>query len=187
MSKTIILDSAPSVPMRISSSAQALHVGPRQKRRGPPLLGMQRSDYTHFVPLGEGSKHIKKLLELPESDTSPPKLIEGYTESSKPPSNQEPIQVDSAFKEAAQQYLEAPKSGKEDSFFSKEEDPSPLIGKNSADLANEVAAVAPKPKKKKPLAVGMKQLTVPQPQKKKVAAPKKLTSFRVVSRKKKNK
>ena len=73
---------------------------------------MGQPKYTHFVPLGEESKHLKKLLELPESDTSPPKLVKAYNEMLKEPQGKEPVVVDSTFKEASQQYLNAPKANK---------------------------------------------------------------------------
>ena len=184
--KTLVLDSTPTVPMHIPS-ATTFHIGPPKRGRGPPLLGMRQPKYTHFVPLGEGSKELKKLLELPESDTSPPKLVKAYTEMLKQPQGKEPEIVDPAFKEASQQYLNAPKANKEETFLpqGKEEAP-PIIGKNRADLANEVAVDAPKRKKVTPAPRKLLAPASPKKMKKKTAvAPKKLTSFRVVGKKKK--
>ena len=81
--KSIVPDSAPTVPLRIPSEV-CFNVSPYYqgcKLPGQPLLGGQSPfKYTHFVPMGDMSPSIKKLLEIPESDTSPLKPIEGHQE-----------------------------------------------------------------------------------------------------------
>ena len=80
--KTIVLDSSPTVPIRIPDNV-SFNVSPAyqgRKTKGQPLLGQSQVKYTHFVPMGDASPNIKKLLEIPESDTSTLKPIEGYQE-----------------------------------------------------------------------------------------------------------
>ena len=78
--KTIILDSSPSVnlhePSNISLNVSPAYTG-QSKKRGQPLLGQRQMHYTHFVPMGQSSPHIKELLAIEETDNSESKATEG--------------------------------------------------------------------------------------------------------------
>ena len=146
--------------------------------------------YTHFVPMGDTSQSIKKLLEIPESDNSPLKPVEGYqevmnAEKETPSVTQEPV-MDSKFKEEAKEYLNTPNVDREEGYVSAEVDKS-IIAKNTANLANIVAASEsikskPKPRRSKPKIVKPKTPVVKK--KKSTTKVKKLTSFRILEKKK---
>ena len=156
--KTIVLDSLPTVPIRIPDEVQ-FNVSPfysGKKTKGQPLLGQQQVKYTRFVPMSDAAPSIKKLLELLETDTAPPKLIEGYEELSKEEKfnthgeTTTPVKVfDSKFKNEAQDYLNKPNTDKIDSYFPNEE-AVPVVEKNSANLANIVSITQTPPSKHRP-------------------------------------
>ena len=143
-SKTLVLDSAPSVSMEIPSHIQfkgsSLY---KSKSRGRPILGHQQVKYTHFVPLHESSSHIKKLLEIPESKTSTPKPIDSYKEllrteqmekdHGKPAPHHD--MIDSDFKKEASHYVNTPKTDSLETFDPKNtEESPPITEKNDAAL-----------------------------------------------------
>ena len=78
----VALDSLPTATIKIPSdvSFNMLPAYQGKRRRGQPILGHQQAKYTHFVPMGDTSSHIKKLLEIPESDMAPLKPFDGYNE-----------------------------------------------------------------------------------------------------------
>ena len=79
--KRVVLDTSPTISLKIPDASFSMSPAyPRRKPRGQPILGQQQVKYTHFVPMGEAAPDIKKLLEIPESDTSPLKPIKGYQE-----------------------------------------------------------------------------------------------------------
>ena len=69
--KTIVLDSIPSIPLRIPDAHLNVSPAYKARTRGQPLLGQTQVRYSHYVSLGEGSLHLKKLLELPEQIPHP--------------------------------------------------------------------------------------------------------------------
>ena len=158
--KTIVLDSLPTVPIRIPDEVQ-FNVSPfysGKKTKGQPLLGQQQVKYTRFVPMGDAAPSIKKLLELPETDTAPLKPIEGYEEIDKEEKEKfntqgettTPAKVfDSKFINEAQDYLNKPNTDKIDSYFPNEETP-PVVEKNSANLANIVSVTQTQPSRRRP-------------------------------------
>ena len=138
--KRVVLDSSLTIPIRIPD-AVGYSMPPtylRRKPRGLPILGQQPVKYTHFVNMGDVSPGVKKLLEIPESDTSPLKPIEGYQELLK-----EGKVYHSDFKRAAKNYLNTPNTSRKDDYFPYTEESVPLVAKNSANLANIVAAARP--------------------------------------------
>ena len=150
------------------------------------MLGMASSTkYTHFVPMGDTSHSIQKLLEIPESDNSLLKPVEGYqevisAEKETPPVTQEPV-MDSKFKEEAKEYLNTPNVDREEGYVSTEVDKS-IIAKNTANLANIVAASEsikskPKPRRSKPKMMKPKK-------KKSTTKNNKLTSFKILEKRK---
>ena len=116
--KSVALDSSPTIPIRIPSDVQ-FNVSPSywgRKVKGQPLLGQQNTKYTHFVPMGDASAHIKKLLEIPESSNVPTQPLEGYQEVLKAEKasnldvklNTDPKVFDTEFKENAANFLASP-------------------------------------------------------------------------------
>ena len=195
--KSIVLDSAPTVPLRIPSEVR-FNVSPNyqgRKLRGQPLLGGQSPfKYTHFVPMGDMSPSIKKLLEIPESDTSPLKPIEGHQEilkeekANKTKAAAPENVVDSNFKSEAQSFLNKPITPSEHTL-STDPESAQVLANNTANLANLVAATQPAAKQKsKPMT---KAKSRPKPQakpskkikkKKTVTRPKKMSSFRIIQK-----
>ena len=194
--KSVALDSSPTIPIRIPSDVQ-FNVSPSywgRKVKGQPLLGQQNTKYTHFVPMGDASAHIKKLLEIPESDTSPLKPIEGHQEISKEEkanktkaATPEKV-VDSNFKSEAQSFLNKPITPSEHTL-SIDPESAQVLANNTANLANLVVATQPTAKQKeKPIP---KAKSRPKPQaktskkikkKKTVTRPKKMSSFRIIQK-----
>ena len=81
--RTVVFDSSPSIPLHDPSNIP-LNVSPpytnHSKKRGQPLLGQRQVHYTHFIPMGKGSEHIKELLGIEETDDSEAEVIEGKKE-----------------------------------------------------------------------------------------------------------
>ena len=65
--KTILLDSTPSVPLHEPNNI-SLNVSPayttNSKKFGQRILGARQIHFTHFVPMGQGSEHIKEILGI---------------------------------------------------------------------------------------------------------------------------
>ena len=196
--KRMVLDSLPTVPIRIPNDA-SFNASPRyqgRKLRGQPLLGQHQVKYTHFVPMmGDTSPNIKKLLEIPESNNSPMKPIEGYQEMLK----DEKINKDEKgkvtpktvfnpeFKNAARNYLDTPTIQRIDTF-SPDPKSAKLVTKSTANLANIVAAAKPaaKPKSKpKPKTRPRSKTKQSHKMKKKKpeVKPKKISSFKIIRKK----
>ena len=120
MNKTIVLDSCPNIDIKLPPQPR-VNVNPALdvKNAGQPILGLKQSHVSCFIPLNDGSKQIKDLLELPESDTVPGKPVEGYKEllndeSSKVDSKK--IVIDANFTKEARDYLHAPKLSRDDAY-----------------------------------------------------------------------
>ena len=190
---SVALDSLPTVPIKIPSDVR-LNVSPAyqgKKTRGQPILGQQQVKYTHFVPMGDTSPHIKKLLEISESNMAPLKLFDGYNEilKAEKESNDKKPAVDKNvfhpdFKTDAKAYLNTPNRDRRDSYFPIE-DHVPLVAKNTASLANIIAAARPNSKVKTMAKV--KPGPMPNAKakdKKKKPTPKKMTPFRILEKKK---
>ena len=91
--------------------------------------------------MGDASPEVKKLLEIPESDTSPLKPINGYQEILK-----EGKVYHSDFTNDAKDYLNTPNTYKchmTNDYFPYDEKPVPIVAKNSANLVNIIAAARP--------------------------------------------
>ena len=151
----VALDSSPTIPIRIPSDVQ-FNVSPSywgRKVKGQPLLGQQNTKYTHFVPMGDASAHIKKLLEIPESSNVPTQPLEGYQEVLKAEkasnldvkSNTDPKVFDTEFKENAANFLASPNIEREN-IYQEGEKTSTITEKNDAGLVNIIAAAHPAPK-----------------------------------------
>ena len=85
--------------------------------------------------MGDASPEVKKLLEIPESDTSPLKPINGYQEILK-----KGKVYHSDFTNDAKDYLNTPNTYRKDAYFPYDENPLPIVAKNSANLVNIIAA-----------------------------------------------
>ena len=187
--KSVALDSLPTIPIKIPSDV-SFNVSPAyqgKRRRGQPILGQQQVKYTHFVPMGDASPHIKKLLEISESNMTPLKPFDGYNEilkAEKETSNVEKPVVDkkvfhSDFKTDAKAYLNTPNHDRHDSYTPNEGE-VPLVAKNNANLANIIAAARPIKTKAK-----VKPGPKPNPKAKKSTPTnkaKKMTPFRIVKK-----
>ena len=200
--KSVALDSSPTIPIRIPSDVQ-FNVSPSywgRKVKGQPLLGQQNTKYTHFVPMGDASAHIKKLLEIPESSNVPTQPLEGYQEVLKAEkasnldvkSNTDPKVFYTEFKENAANFLASPNIEREN-IYQEGEKTSTITEKNDAGLVNIIAAAhpAPKPRTKPKPIIKPKVKTKPHPprsikktKRKPQKSIKNLTSFRIVSQKK---
>ena len=170
--RTVILDSSPSIPLHDPTNV-SLNVSPvytlQTKRRGQPLLGQKQVQYTHFVPMGEGSDHIKELLGLEDTDDSESKPIESKNELLKAEkimkgeensSSIDPT-FDSKLEKEAKEFMVAPEIHNEVSLSTNEhndESNANSSAKNDAEIATLIAATQPrktstkrtsKPKKKK--------------------------------------
>ena len=192
--KTLVLDSLPTVPIRIPDEV-TFNMPPiyqKQKTKGQPLLGQQQVRYTHFVPVGDASSEIKKLLEIPQTDTAPLKPIEGYQEIMKEETakNEEnpaaPANVfGSEFKNNAKEYLASPNTYKKDSYITSK-GATPIVAKNTANLANIVAVAQSSSKTRpqaKPKVKSKPKLKGSSKTKKKKSVTKKMTTFRILPRK----
>ena len=156
------------------------------------MLGQPQVRYSHYVPLGEGSLHLKKLLELPESDTSATQAVAGYddlmiaekinTGDIKSSASTPPV-LDQTFTRDAKKYLEEPKTTREDTFEPKAELPA-TTEKNDAEIATIIAAGQPQKRMISRGAPKLQSLSKPL-KKRKRPAPKPVKSFRVVGKKKK--
>ena len=172
--RTVILDSSPSIPLHDPTNV-SLNVSPvytlQTKRRGQPLLGQKQVQYTHFVPMGEGSDHIKELLGLEDTDDSESKPIESKNELLKAEKimkgEENSSSIDPTFdskleKEAKEFMVAPPEIHNEVSLSTNEhndESNTNSSAKNDAEIATLIAATQPrktsnkrtsKPKKRKP-------------------------------------
>ena len=190
---TIVLDSLPSVRIRIPSETN-LNVSPRnrgRKLRGQPLLGQRpRLRYTHFVPMGDASPSIKKLLEIPESQTmhSKPSDQDEANEDSAKNVVKPPAKMYSAeFKRDAQDYLNTPNIERRDNYHPREKT-TPIVAKNTANLANIVAVAQPSSKTMKararPKAKSKPKTSKKTAKKKTLMKPKKMTTFKILQKNK---
>ena len=189
--KTVILDSSPSIPLHIPSNI-SLNVSPaytsKSKLKGQSLLGQRQLQYTHFVPMGGGSEHIKELLGIQETDTSETKPIEGYKELLKAEKVMKGEEVsstispsfDSKFEQESKEFMETPQIQKDDTFEADDQEKSApeITARNDADIATLIAATQPKKSPKR------------TPKKRKYAkkAPKnikKMKKFKIIRKKKK--
>ena len=191
--KTIILDSSPSVnlhePSNISLNVSPAYTG-QSKKRGQPLLGQRQMHYTHFVPMGQPSQHIKELLAIEETDNSESKAIEGRNDLLKAEKVMKGMEktsssinppFDSNFEREAKEYMETPQNNKEDTFQANDDDQSAAdtTAKNDATIATLIASTQPKTPARKPS----------KPRKKKSAKKppkntKKMKKFRIMRKKK---
>ena len=171
--RTVILDSSPSIPLHDPTNV-SLNVSPvytlQTKRRGQPLLGQKQVQYTHFVPMGEGSDHIKELLGLEDTDDSESKPIESKNELLKAEKimkgEENSSSIDPTFdskleKEAKEFMVAPPEIHNEVSLSTNEhndESNTNSSAKNDAEIATLISATQPiktstnmtsKPKKKK--------------------------------------
>ena len=190
--KTVILDSSPSIPLHIPSNI-SLNVSPpytgHSKKRGQPLLGQRQSHYTHFVPMGHKSEHIKELLGIKQTDTTETKPIEPYKEALKAEkveqgdgknSSSEPP-FDSSFEQEAKDYVAAPNTYKEDTFQVSDQEVTPSItAKNDAETATLVAATQPKASSTRKTPKQRKKKNM----KKNAKKTKKMTKLRIMRKKK---
>ena len=186
--KTVVLDSSPGVPIRIPSDFH-FNVTPAFKPRakGQPILGHNSMKYTHFVPMGEAGHHIKQFLDIEETKTGPTEASAGYGEllqaekfektTGTPVVSTAPVQ-DKQFEQEAKSNMNLPKKDRIDSF--EMPDNVPMIKEtNDSSLATVIAASqmsSPPKARRRP----RKQ---PKPKKVKVTR-KKMTSFRILKRKK---
>ena len=156
------------MPLHIPSNI-SLNVSPaytnKSKLKGQSLLGQKQLQYTHFVPTGGGSEHIKQLLGIQETDTSETKPIEGYKELLKAEKVMKGEEVsstispsfDSKFEQESKEFMETPQIKKEDTFEADDQEKSTpeITARNDADIAPLIAANQPKktpkrtPKKRK--------------------------------------
>ena len=157
--RTVILDSSPSIPLHDPTNV-SLNVSPvytlQTKRRGQPLLGQKQVQYTHFVPMGEGSDHIKELLGLEDTDDSESKPIESKNELLKAEKimkgEENSSSIDPTFdskleKEAKEFMVAPPEIHNEVSLSTNEhndESNANSSAKNDAEIATLIAATQPR-------------------------------------------
>ena len=189
--KTVILDSSPSIPLHIPSNI-SLNVSPayssHTKQRGQPLLGQKKIHYTHFVPMGEGSQHIKELLGIPETDTSESKPIEGYKEllkAEKIMKGEEKHHTtipsfDLKFEKDSKDFIETPQNDKEDTFEPDKESVPEITPKNDAAIATLIASSQPKKNPSRKPSKPKRRKSVKKTPKK----PKKMKKYRIMKIKK---
>ena len=202
--KALVLDSAPTIPINAPDDAPLLYQARSRSSKGYPFLGAQQPVYSHFVTLGEGSPRVKKLMEIPETDVSPPQTVNTVSEllkaekisNMKEESSTSSSNInDSQFKEAAHRNLEAADALPENSYKPSTDAPK-VTGKNTAAFVNEMAAVAAtkqrkvvkkalKQTTKKTASKGGKKVSCKRPSMpKKASKPQKMNSFRIMGKKK---
>ena len=196
---SLVLDTFPTVdfniPQTVSINTSPYYYGKR--RFGQPLLGAQpKRPSSHFVPLIDSSPQVKQLLKIPENDTSPAKPIKGYTEILKDEQEKTETPIVSKkvyneeFIEEALDYLKTPNYNRNASYFSGKPN-LPTTAKNSANLANIVAAAQPMKRKPQPK-LSKPGLSNPPmikkapmvKRKKPTSKINKITSFRILEKKK---
>ena len=138
--------------------------------------------------MGGASPSIKKLLEIPESDTihSKPSDQDEADEDSaknvvKPPAN-----IYSAeFKRDAQDYLNTPNIERRDNYHPREKT-TPIVAKNTANLANIIAVAHPSSKTAtpRPKAKSKPKASKKTAKKKTLMKPKKMTTFKILQKNK---
>ena len=152
---SIVLDSFPTGTINIPETVE-INKTPYYGRRtrGRPMLGAQQVRPRYFVPVGDSSPRIKKLLELPENNTAPKKPLVGYTEimkkEKKKKSNKPMVSkkvFNAKFKEEAREYLNTPNHNRNNSYITSKRS-TPIRTKNSA--VNIAAAAQPVKSKPKP-------------------------------------
>ena len=190
--KTIILDSSPSVnlhkPSNISLNISPAYTG-QSKKRGQPLLGQRQMHYTHFVPMGQSSQHIKELLAIEDTDNSESKAIEGREDLLKAEKVMKGVEkkssitpsFDSNYEREAKEYMETPQNSKEDTFPTNDDEESAAgtTAKNDATIATLIASTQPKTPARKP-SKPRKKKSAKRPPKK----IKKMKKFRIMRKKK---
>ena len=186
---TEVLDTNPTADISFPSCV-AFNVTPAYKGRikGQAILGHSPRRYTHFTPVRGPTQHMKDILEKPETDISEPQPVEADKELLKtekiskgegeraPPTAE---LIDPKFKEEAKKYLEAPEVAQEDSYAeSDEKDPVVANFKKDREVANIIAAAITPVKQRKP------RKPVKKPKKRPPPKGKKITSFRIASKRK---
>ena len=80
--ESIVLDSTPTVPIKLPDSDLHLFVSPRYlgRSKGQPILGQKTAKYTHYITIGDASPQIKKLMEIKATDVTPSEPIDIYKE-----------------------------------------------------------------------------------------------------------
>ena len=76
MVKSIVVNSYPSVPMRILSKPNFSVSPPPARTLGQPILGRDVARVSQMVVMGHQSQRVKDLLQLPQAE--PVKVIKGY-------------------------------------------------------------------------------------------------------------
>ena len=192
---SLVLDSFPTAEISPPSTVQ-INTSPSyhgKRRLGQPLLGAQpQRSSSYIVPMIDSSPRVKELMDLLENDTSPVKPLKSYTEILKDEQEKTETPVVSKkvynkeFKEDTKDFLRTPNYNCNDRYFLSQLKVSTSV-KNTANLANIVAAAKPskskpKPKSSKPKMVKPKTPVVKK--KKLTTKVKKLTSFRILDKKK---
>ena len=190
--RTVVLDSSPSIPLHDPSNIP-LNVSPpytnHSKKRGQPLLGQRQVHYTHFIPMGEGSEHIKELLGIEETDDSEAEVIEGKKEllheekvvKGEEKSVSKDLPFDSGFEKEAKDFSDTPKNYEEDTFEDTDQSTAETTTKkNDAEIATVIAAAQPKKSPAKRSYKPRKKKTAKKPPKKM----KKMRKFNIVRKKK---
>ena len=191
--KTLVLDSSPGVPIGIPSDVH-FNVAPAFKPRakGQPILGHNSVKFAHFVPMGEAGHHVKKLLDIDETQTGPTEATEGYGELLKAeklenpthaPTHSSTLVPDGQFERDAKTYMELPKKDRVDTFETPEDIPA-IKEKNTSSLATVISAAQRTSSPRVPQVKKSRKKPAPKSKKKKATAKKKMTSFRILKRKK---
>ena len=170
MVKSIVLNSYPSVPMRVLSKPMFSSSPPFGQTQGQPILS-NRPRISQYFAMGSPSTKVKEVLELPQ--TRPLTVVEGYKEMVE--NRTEPSSTpDGDLKAAAREYFESAKLTSQDSYQPLTK-PS-VTEKNESTAATALATVqspVAKPKKKKSSS-----------KKSKLSTRKKPSQFKIVSNKK---
>ena len=136
-----------NIPQTVSINTSPFYYGNR--RFDQPLLRAKPKRPSSFiVPMIDSLPQVKKLLKIPENDTSPAKPLIGYTEILKDEQEKTETPIVSKkvynadFKEEARDYLKTQNYNHNAAYFSSQPN-LPTTVKTFANLANIVAAARP--------------------------------------------
>ena len=144
---SVVLDSFSSADIHIPTAVE-INTSPAnsygKNKRGRPLLGAPPKRPSYFVPMGDTSPRIKKLLKMPEQNKTTVKLIKNpadtlRTGKAKTKTHMVRKKVYNAdFKREAKDYLKMPNHNSNSRrYFSSRKAKVPMTIKNSSNLATK--------------------------------------------------
>ena len=167
---SVVLDSFPSADIHIPPAVE-INTSPAysygKNGRGRPILGAPPKRPSYFVPMGDTSPSIKKLLKMPEQNKTTVKLIKSPAQTGKAKTEIPMVRkkvYNADFKREAKDYLKMPNHNQNNSYFSSRKAKVPITIKNSSNLASIIAATdgPKKPRRSQPKLLSKKpQITKP--------------------------